>query len=53
MASNNTALASLTQEILELESDTFEIADYEAATETMNGSTCSSTCSSCGSVSKN
>jgi hypothetical protein len=43
---NNNALASLTQEILELESDTFEITDYADAAEVLNG-TCSSTCSSC------
>ncbi|WP_042377508.1 thiazolylpeptide-type bacteriocin [Streptacidiphilus melanogenes] len=41
------ALASLSQEILELESETFEITDYADAAEVMNGSTCSSTCSSC------
>lgn len=40
------ALASLSQEILELESETFEITDYADAAEVMNG-TCSSTCSSC------
>jgi hypothetical protein len=46
MPSNDTALASLTQEILELESDTFEITDFADASEVMNG-TCSSTTSSC------
>jgi thiazolylpeptide-type bacteriocin precursor len=40
------ALATLTQEILELESETFEITDYADASEVMNG-TCSSTTSSC------
>ncbi|MET8626337.1 thiazolylpeptide-type bacteriocin [Kitasatospora sp. NPDC004669] len=40
------ALATLAQEILELESDTFEITDYADATEVLNG-TCSSTTSSC------
>ncbi|QMU71737.1 thiazolylpeptide-type bacteriocin [Streptacidiphilus sp. P02-A3a] len=52
MPSNNTELASLTQEILELESDTFEITDFAEAGEVMNG-TCSSTCSSCCGASKN
>ncbi|MET8626336.1 thiazolylpeptide-type bacteriocin [Kitasatospora sp. NPDC004669] len=46
-ATDTNTLATLTQEILELESDTFEITDYADAAEAMNGSTCSSTTSSC------
>jgi hypothetical protein len=41
-----TTLPALGREILELESETFEITDYADAAEVMNG-TCSSTCSSC------
>jgi thiazolylpeptide-type bacteriocin precursor len=46
----DTPLASLAQEILELESETFEITDYSDASEVMLGSSTScsstSTCSS-------
>jgi thiazolylpeptide-type bacteriocin precursor len=43
-----TSFSSLAGEILELESETFEITDYADASEAMHGSsTCSSTCSSC------
>lgn len=49
------SLLSLADEILELESETFEIAEYSDASEIMLGgstscsstSTCSSTCSTC------
>jgi uncharacterized membrane protein len=41
------SLSTLTQEIMELEADTFEITDYADAAEAMNASTCSSTTSSC------
>jgi len=53
---NNTAdslgsLGSLAQEILELETETFEITDYSDAGEVLNA-TCSSTTSSCCSTVK-
>jgi hypothetical protein len=48
MSKNTTdSIATLNQEILELESETFEITDYADASEVLNGSTCSSTTSSC------
>jgi len=45
-SSTGMSLASLARDILDLESETFEITDYADASEAMNGSTCSSTCSS-------
>ncbi|WP_329569125.1 thiazolylpeptide-type bacteriocin [Kitasatospora sp. NBC_01266] len=43
---DTTALTTLSRELLELESETFEITDYADANEVLNGSTCSSTTSS-------
>jgi thiazolylpeptide-type bacteriocin precursor len=42
---NTTPLSSLAQEIFELESDTFEITDYEDAGEMLANSCMISTCS--------